>query len=484
MQGPSRARWLIGIAWLVVAAGGGWLIARQSLQQRQADFETDARIAHRLLSQQVVQYDAVLATLARLAPPDPTRLQDVYRSIAAVQRRGPGEAWPDPALAEAEAASRRLGRAVVVAPALGEGGYGLVAAGDGVAYAMRIALPAATVWRDWPMDLARSPVRVAIEHGGQRFVVQPGRADDTGRWVFGFSKPLASASQPFDVVAERRVGWAELPWLAIGGWAAGSAAVVAALAAWQRQRTARRRAEALLRFGQVARLNSLGELAAGVAHELNQPLTAVMASTQAARRLLDDEPPELDEARGAMAHAVAQARRASEVVGRLRRLIERPAAEADAAAAVRLDEAAARVLDLLEPECRRRAVAVQLDASPVPVRADAVAVEQILHNLLTNALQSLDEVPAAERRLALQVRAQAGEGVLVVDDTGRGLPPEVLPHVFEPFFSTRRGGLGLGLSLCETQAQAMGGRLSAADRPPRGARFELRLPLVAGGAAA
>ena len=122
-----------------------------------------------------------------------------------------------------------------------------------------------------------------------------------------------------------------------------------------RQRAARSRAEELLRLGQVARLNTLGELAAGMAHELNQPLTAVMANTQAARRLLDDDPPELDTARQAMAQAVEQARRAADVVGRLRRVVERPDL-AGQTQAVNLAEAVRRALYLLEPECQRRGV--------------------------------------------------------------------------------------------------------------------------------
>ena len=107
-------------------------------------------------------------------------------------------------------------------------------------------------------------------------------------------------------------------------WALVVAAVLTVLRHGLRQRAARSRAEELLRLGQVARLNTLGELAAGMAHELNQPLTAVLANTQAARRLLDDDPPELATARSAMAQAVEQARRAADVVGRLRRVVERP----------------------------------------------------------------------------------------------------------------------------------------------------------------
>jgi C4-dicarboxylate-specific signal transduction histidine kinase len=230
----------------------------------------------------------------------------------------------------------------------------------------------------------------------------------------------------------------------------------------------------------VARLNALGELAAGMAHELNQPLTALLANTQAARRLLDEEPPDLPTARSAMGQAVEQARRAADVVGRLRRTIERPDGHGHREP-VALQEAVRSVLHLLEPECARRGAEVAFDASataPVRVLAEPVALEQIVHNLLINALQALDEVAPEERRIAIDVAAQGQRGQLTVSDTGPGVAPEALPRVFEPFFSTREGGLGLGLSLCETLAGKMGGALSAAHAVPRGARFTLSLPLV------
>lgn len=96
-----------------------------------------------------------------------------------------------------------------------------------------------------------------------------------------------------------------------------------------------------------------------------------------------------------------------------------------------------------------------------------------------NALQALDLVPVSERRLAVSVGRNGQEGVLTVTDNGRGISPEAMPRLFEPFFSTREGGLGLGLSLSETLASGMGGSLSAANATPRGARFTLLLPLVA-----
>jgi C4-dicarboxylate-specific signal transduction histidine kinase len=215
-----------------------------------------------------------------------------------------------------------------------------------------------------------------------------------------------------------------------------------------------------------------------MAHELNQPLTAVLANTQAAQRLLDDDPPELATARGAMAQAAAQARRAAEVVGRLRRAVERPDSGGQRQV-VDAVEAVQRALHLLEPECQRRSVVPALEgATTLDVMADPVALDQIVHNLIFNALQALEQVTAAQRRLTLTLRTVDGLGELAVADSGPGIPPDVLPRLFEPFFSTREGGLGLGLSLCETLASGMGGSLSAANATQGGAVFRLRLPLA------
>ena len=480
------------LAWLVLAAAGAVWLARAELAQLQQDFETDARIAHRLMSQQVVQYDAVLATLALLEPGDGAdrpeqRLPSVYPSILRVQRRERDQAWPDEkqagALAAAEARSRSERRAELAGLDLAQGRYQLVVGATPISYALEIDLAGSVPWRDWPMDPKQSPVRVSLQRGVQQFVLQPGQAAqaDAGGWRFGLTKPLASPSQPFELVAERHVGWSELPWRSIAGWAAAAALLLAGLWTAQRQRIARRRAEELLRLGQVARLNALGELSAGLAHELNQPLTAVLANAQAARRLLDDDPPDLATARNAMGQAVEQARRAAGVVGRLRRVIERPEAGGDVKPLV-LQEVVRSAMHLLAPEFAQRGVAAQFDATaqaPVRVQAEAVALEQIVHNLLMNALQALDLVPASERRLSVSVGRNGQEGVLTVTDNGRGIAPEAMPRLFEPFFSTREGGLGLGLSLSETLASGMGGSLSAANALPRGARFTLLLPLVA-----
>ncbi|MBG9389636.1 sensor histidine kinase [Caenimonas aquaedulcis] len=467
-------------AWLALSVLGGVILSRLELAHLRDDFETDARIVHRLLSQRAVQHDAILETLALLQPAGGSdraeqRLPSVYPQILSVERRDADAAWPDAALRSAEAVSRAQKRPALADADFPKGRYRIVLGAQPASFALTLDLASAVPGSEWPMARDSSPVRVVLEHAGMQYVVQPGRVQ-AGGWAFDFRKHLAADSQPFDVVATRSVGWGELPWPWILAWTLAAGALVAGIRSLRRQRAGRERAEELLRLGQVARLNTLGELAAGMAHELNQPLTAMMASTQAARRLLDDDPTDLVTARDAMAQAVQQGRRASDVVSRLRRVVERPGAAAQLQP-VDLQEAARNAFYLLEPEFARRQVRARLaDAAPVRVNAEPVALEQIVHNLLMNALQALDQVPEAQRELLVSVASQERSGVLVVADTGPGIAPEVMPRIFEPFFSTREAGLGLGLSLCETLAAGMGGRLEAAQHAPRGAEFRLTLP--------
>ncbi|OSZ74090.1 sensor histidine kinase [Hydrogenophaga sp. IBVHS1] len=486
-----RRPWRLSVWWLVggvvVALAGAAAIARQSLEQQRALFETDARIVHRLLSQQVVQHDAILATLALLQPdsagpsgtPPEQRLPALYPQILAVQRRDADQAWPDAALTDAEAASRTARRAALAVPDLQSGRYRMVLAATPTSYALTIDLRTMVPWPEWPMQRESSPVRVSLVHAGSEHVIQAGDLSPGTRpgWRFEFHKVVAAESQPFDVVAVRHLGWGHLPWSRMLAWVLAVALVLAALRHLQRQRSERRRAEELLRLGQVGRLNTLGELAAGMAHELNQPLTAVLANTQAAQRLLADDPPDMDTARSAMTQAVEQARRAADVVGRLRRAVERPDATQQSQA-MDLVEAVRRALYLLEPESQRRGVSPQLEGPPrLLVQADPVALDQIVHNLILNALQAMEPVDASKRHLLLTMTVQGGQAQLAVADSGPGIALDVLPRLFEPFFSTREGGLGLGLSLCESLAQGMGGSITAANGTTGGAVFQLRLPL-------
>ncbi|MBK7592508.1 MAG: two-component sensor histidine kinase [Betaproteobacteria bacterium] len=486
----APVRWILLAVGTALALAGATWIADADLDARRAAFETDARIVHRLLSQRVVQHDAILDTLAILQPGSTSetapeqRLPAIYPQVLRVLRQDAATPWPAAEAAALQAgaeASRTAGRAALAGVDFAAGHYTVVRAADPASFALRIDLRTLVPLVEWPL-VAASPAYVALLHDGQVRVLHAGAPGDAGTgWRFDFRKHLAADSQPFDVVAELDVGWRELPWWAMLGWVGAVAGGLLVAQALIRQRSERRRAQELLRLGQIGRLNALGELAAGMAHEVNQPLTAVLANANAAERLLAEDPPDLAAARDAVGQAARQARRAGDVVGRLRRAVERPELGARVQP-VRLDEAVRHVLDLLAPDCRRLAVtpAVSSPAAGVTVLAEPVALEQIVHNLLTNALQALEQVPPAERRLRLALEVDGPRGVLAVQDSGPGIPAEALPRVFEPFFTTRPGGLGLGLSLCETLATGMMGALSCANAEPRGALFRLALPLGSG----
>lgn len=473
------AAWLLG-----VLAGGAWLLVL-SMDRSQANFETDARIAHRILSQRALQHEAVLATLSLMQPELDSRLPAIYPQFLNTWRRAPTETWPldaalaaDLSAAETSKGAPELARAdfaagrfwIAMAPASG--------APDAASYALEVSLPLMVPWADWPFGdgpeaATARHTRAWLELGTAHWQIHAG--DDRGLRRFVFRKHLAAASQPFDMVAERSYGLADLPWWPWLAWLAGWSLALAALVSALRQRRARQRAEELLRLGQVSRLNALGELAAGLAHELNQPLTAVLATTQATVRLLADDPPDVAQAQAAMDKTVVQAKRAAEVVARLRRAIERP--NTGTTTPVDVAQAARDVLQLLEPECRKRVVAVQLHG-PTSLLAlgDPVALEQILHNLVNNALSALEQVQGRARVLTLTVDAVAPASVrLSVQDNGLGVPAALAERLFEPFVSGRPGGLGLGLSLCETLAAEMGGRIRYTPAQP-GAVFVLELP--------
>ena len=490
---PQR-RLLWGALWLAGILTGAMLLVGQSIESSRNAFETNARIAHRLLSQRAVQHEAVLATLSLMQPSVDERLPAVYPQFLQMLRRGADQAWPvPPALAAALSNAERIkGKPQLALADLAAGRFWIVmpavdgAGPQGAAYALEVSLPLMVPWAEWPFGdspdaLPAQDARVWLEYRSARWPVNAGASQGEIR-RFVFRKHLAAESQPFDLVAERSYRVADLPWPAMLLWLLIWSAALGGLALALRQIQARRRAEELLRLGQVSRLNALGELAAGLAHELNQPLTAVLANTQAAIRLLADEPPELDAARTAMDATVTQARRAADVVSRLRRVIERP--NSGERTALDLADVARGVLQLLEPESRRREVASRIQAhEAVMVLGDPVAIEQIIYNLLVNALAALDNVTDRGRTLlvAVAVGNRPGTVRLLVRDNGSGVAPELVERLFEPFVSGR-GGLGLGLSLCQTLAEEMGGRLSYQAATP-GAEFSLELPAAITGTA-
>lgn len=246
--------------------------------------------------------------------------------------------------------------------------------------------------------------------------------------------------------------------------------------------TARREADAEVRraqerLAQVARFASMGELAAGIAHELNQPLSAIATYAQASDRLLSGSQPDLASIQEALRQIASQALRAGEIIRRLRHLVSERKTEHRPAD---LNEVAMEVAALATNDVRSQRVALKMALTPELPRVliDRVQVQQVLLNLVRNATEALEGQPA-ERRVVELGTAPVGEREveIFVRDLGPGVPAEVVEKMFDPFFTTKDEGTGLGLAISRTIARAHGGALGYRPHSPCGAEFFLRLPV-------
>jgi C4-dicarboxylate-specific signal transduction histidine kinase len=228
----------------------------------------------------------------------------------------------------------------------------------------------------------------------------------------------------------------------------------------------------------AGRVTMLGELAASLAHELNQPLTAIYTNAQAAQRFLDRKRPALGAARSALYDLGQDCRRAGDVLGRLRQMFRRHETERLPLAVGPLIE---HMLRLLHEDAVARDVNVALDVAPdLPlVNGDRVQLEQVVMNLLVNAF---DAVTGQEGPREVVVRASARDGSvkLAVLDSGKGIARSELERIFEPFFSRKPNGMGMGLAICRTIVEAHGGRIAARCQAERGSIFEVSLPALPG----
>jgi two-component system sensor kinase FixL len=228
----------------------------------------------------------------------------------------------------------------------------------------------------------------------------------------------------------------------------------------------------------ISRLSAMGEMAAALAHELNQPLTAVINWTQAARRLLDTETPSgRAKAMDFMDKSMAQANRAGQIIRRLRSFVSKgenePTAQSPNAT---VEEATA--LALVGAKERGIRVVLELGDDLPAVLIDKVQIQQVVINLVRNAIEAMAGV---ERRELVIATALGKDNVEVtVADTGPGLAPEVAAQLFQPFVTTKEKGMGIGLSICRSIIDKHGGRLRAAARPDGGVIFSFTMPIVPG----
>jgi PAS domain S-box-containing protein len=241
------------------------------------------------------------------------------------------------------------------------------------------------------------------------------------------------------------------------------------------------RAEASLRTVQaelahVSRVMTLGQLTASIAHEVNQPIGSARNNARAALNFLDRSPPDLGEVREALGCIVADADRAGGIIDRIRDQIKKVPPRSDR---FDLNRAIEEVIGLAQSTITENGVSVQtrLASGMTPVHGDRIQLQQVVLNLILNAVEAMNSVEADERELLISTEQSEANGTLVaVLDSGPGIDPKHLEPVFGAFYTTKSGGMGMGLSICRSIINAHGGRLWAAANEPRGALFQFTLP--------
>jgi signal transduction histidine kinase len=236
--------------------------------------------------------------------------------------------------------------------------------------------------------------------------------------------------------------------------------------------------EARSQLAHVGRMTVLGELTASIAHEVNQPLAATVANGNACLRWLGAVPPNLDEARHAVDSIVKDANRASGIIARLRAMTQRQPAKT---VAVDINAIIRDTLTLCEGELRdnRIAVAMHLDADVPPLRGDDVQLQQVVLNLVLNAIDAMNAAPVGSRELVVSSRREAGGAIAVsIQDSGIGLKADQIDRLFDAFYTSKPGGMGMGLAISRSIVEAHDGRIWAEAVAPHGAVFRFRLPVA------
>ena len=241
----------------------------------------------------------------------------------------------------------------------------------------------------------------------------------------------------------------------------------------------RRYRQAMTELAHANRISTLGQLTASIAHEISQPIAAVVTNAQAGLDWLGAGPSNLAQVRQTLNYIVNDGMRASEVIDRIRGLIKKAPPKRES---LEINKAVREVAELTRGEAVKTRVKVrtQLDEGLPPIQADRVQLQQVLLNLMINAIEAMRGVPEGSRELTITT-ARDGTGDIVVSlrDSGPGVDPKEADRLFDAFFTTKAEGMGMGLAICRSIIEAHGGRLWASANEPRGAIFQFTLPLQA-----
>jgi len=262
---------------------------------------------------------------------------------------------------------------------------------------------------------------------------------------------------------------------------AAQAVLITILVSQLRRRRLAEEAEQVQRaaLARASRLATAGELTGAIAHEINQPLGAILANVDTGELMLDSDRDRRDELRTILADIRRDDLRASEVIQRLRDLLGKQTFERKA---INLNDVASDLQLIMQAEARRRNVALEIRRAPggLAIMGDRIQLQQVLINLFVNAMDAVAEQPEDRRTVVISVTKREAVAILTVRDRGQGIPPQDQAKVFESFFSTKRNGMGLGLSITRTIVEAHRGRITFACGSGQDTIFQVELPLIVG----
>ncbi|UYK10435.1 sensor histidine kinase [Yersinia enterocolitica] len=432
--------------WFILTLMSTLWLGWYGLNTQQAEREADFRTIHRELSQQLAQQQAIL--FLALEPSQLVQLQRHFPLLVAINQTPADQSKPGQLTLHLQDGDYRLANSY--------SGSGLQVNAEKLLQVVGL-----------PPHFDSLVLRYQ-----QHQLAILGHSAPESFWQW--QKPVGEGAQSFTLIGHATPVWRDLPWFTA---LLLSLIIAAALYSWHRwQLLAQHRlhAEQRARFADQARLNAMGEIATGIAHELNQPLTATLTYNQTALRLL---PPQDAQVAPLLVASVEQIKRIAALLDRLRTLLSRGQINLQP---VVVADIWRRVNVLLSQEIAAANVKIinMIPANLPTLQSDPLWLEQVFHNLLSNAIQAIQHTPIPTVTFTVNITAK--QWVIQIEDNGPGLTHQQLDSLFTPFYTTRESGLGLGLTLCETLVQRMGGDIKAGNNEHGGACFTLTFPLIAG----
>ncbi|HHL2559547.1 TPA: sensor histidine kinase [Yersinia enterocolitica] len=432
--------------WFILTLMSTLWLGWYGLNTQQAEREADFRTIHRELSQQLAQQQAIL--FLALEPSQLVQLQRHFPQLVAINQTPADQSKPGQLTLHLQDSDYRLANSY---------------SGSGLQVNAQKLLQV--------VGLPPHFDSLVLRYQQHQLAILGHSAPES---FWQWQKPVGEGAQSFTLIGHATPVWRDLPWFTA---LLLSLIIAAALYSWHRwQLLAQHRlhAEQRAKFADQARLNAMGEIATGIAHELNQPLTATLTYNQTALRLL---PPQDEQVAPLLVASVEQIKRIAALLDRLRTLLSRGQINLQP---VVVADIWRRVNVLLSQEITAANVKIIniIPANQPSLQSDPLWLEQVFHNLLSNAIQAIQYTPTPTVTFTVNITAK--QWVIQIEDNGPGLTHQQLDSLFTPFYTTRESGLGLGLTLCETLVQRMGGDIKAGNNEHGGACFTLTFPLIAG----